>query len=79
MSPAQGEVYSVAVVIAEPAAFPDMRRGLLPTFAPPSRIQNKPSRRRSKIPAFNRFCLIWTASAKARAMVWSAARDPRDS
>jgi DNA-binding NtrC family response regulator len=32
MSPAQGEVYSVAVVIAEPAAFPEMRRGLMPTF-----------------------------------------------
>jgi len=32
MNPAQGEVYFVAVVIAEPAAFPEMRRGLLPTF-----------------------------------------------
>jgi len=32
MNAAQGEVYSVAVVIAEPAAFPEMRRGLLPTF-----------------------------------------------
>ena len=32
MNPAQGEVYSVAVVIAEPAAFPEMRRGLLPAF-----------------------------------------------
>jgi DNA-binding NtrC family response regulator len=31
-NPAQGEVYSVAVVIAEPAAFPEMRRGLLPAF-----------------------------------------------
>jgi DNA-binding NtrC family response regulator len=29
---AQGGVYSVAVVIAEPAAFPEMRRGLMPTF-----------------------------------------------
>jgi DNA-binding NtrC family response regulator len=32
MNAAQGEVYSVAVVIAEPAAFPEMRRGLMPTF-----------------------------------------------
>jgi len=32
MNAAQGEVYSVAVVIAEPAAFPEMRRGLRPTF-----------------------------------------------
>ena len=32
MNPAQGEVYSVAVVIAEPSAFPEMRRGLLPAF-----------------------------------------------
>jgi DNA-binding NtrC family response regulator len=32
MNAAQGEVYSVAVVIAEPAAFPEMRRGLLPAF-----------------------------------------------
>jgi DNA-binding NtrC family response regulator len=32
MNAAQGEVYSVAVVIAEPAAFPEMRRRLLPTF-----------------------------------------------
>jgi DNA-binding NtrC family response regulator len=31
MNPAQGEVYSVAV-IAEPSAFPEMRRGLLPGF-----------------------------------------------
>jgi len=31
-NPAQGEVYSVAVVIAEAGAFPEMRRGLLPTF-----------------------------------------------
>ncbi len=29
---AHGEVYSVAVVIAEPAGFPEMRRGLLPAF-----------------------------------------------
>jgi len=35
MNAAQGEVYSVAVVIAEPAAFPEMRRGLLPTFRAP--------------------------------------------
>jgi two-component system response regulator PilR (NtrC family) len=32
MNPAQGEVYSVAVVIADPSAFPEMRRGLLPAF-----------------------------------------------
>jgi len=32
MNPAQGEVYSVAVVIADPATFPEMRRGLLPAF-----------------------------------------------
>src|SRR5712672_280937 len=32
MNPAQGEVYSVAVVIADPSAFPVMRRGLLPAF-----------------------------------------------
>ena len=32
MNPAQGEVYSVAVVIAEASAFPEMRRGLLPAF-----------------------------------------------
>jgi DNA-binding NtrC family response regulator len=32
MNAAQAEVYSVAVVIAEPAAFPEMRRGLLPAF-----------------------------------------------
>jgi DNA-binding NtrC family response regulator len=31
-NPAPGEVYSVAVVIAEPAAFPEMRRALLPSF-----------------------------------------------
>ena len=30
MNATPGEVYSVAVVIAEPAAFPEMRRGLLP-------------------------------------------------
>lgn len=29
---ARGEAYSVAVVTAEPAAFPEMRRGLLPDF-----------------------------------------------
>ena len=28
----QREVYSVAVVIAEPAKFPEMRRGLMPRF-----------------------------------------------
>ena len=32
INPAQGEVHSVAVVIADPAAFPEMRRGLLPAF-----------------------------------------------
>jgi DNA-binding NtrC family response regulator len=32
INPAQGEVYSVAVVIADPSAFPEMRRGLLPAF-----------------------------------------------
>jgi DNA-binding NtrC family response regulator len=32
MNPAQGEVYSVAVVIADPSVFPEMRRGLLPAF-----------------------------------------------
>jgi len=32
MNPAQGEVYSVAVVIADHATFPEMRRGLLPAF-----------------------------------------------
>ena len=32
MNRAQGEVYSVAVVIADPATFPEMRRGLLPAF-----------------------------------------------
>lgn len=32
INPDQGAVYSVAVVIAEPADFPEMRRGLLPTF-----------------------------------------------
>ena len=32
LNAAQGEVYSVAVVIAEPGAFPEMRRGLMPTF-----------------------------------------------
>ena len=32
MNPAQGEVYSVAVVIAEASGFPEMRRGLLPAF-----------------------------------------------
>ena len=32
MNPAQGEVYSVAVVIAEASDFPEMRRGLLPAF-----------------------------------------------
>jgi DNA-binding NtrC family response regulator len=32
MNPAQGEVYSVAVVIADPSAFPEMRGGLLPAF-----------------------------------------------
>jgi two-component system response regulator PilR (NtrC family) len=32
MNPAPGEVYSVAVVIADPSAFPEMRRGLLPAF-----------------------------------------------
>jgi DNA-binding NtrC family response regulator len=32
MNPAQGEVYTVAVVIAEASDFPEMRRGLLPTF-----------------------------------------------
>src|ERR1700758_4301895 len=32
MNPAQGEVYSVAVVIADPSTFPEMRRGLLPMF-----------------------------------------------
>jgi DNA-binding NtrC family response regulator len=32
MNPAQGEVYSVAVVIAEVSDFPEMRRGLLPAF-----------------------------------------------
>src|SRR5438874_1203330 len=29
---ARGEVYSVAVVIAEPSAFPEMKRGLQPAF-----------------------------------------------
>jgi two-component system response regulator PilR (NtrC family) len=32
MNPAQGEVYSVAVVIAEASGFQEMRRGLLPAF-----------------------------------------------
>jgi DNA-binding NtrC family response regulator len=32
MNPAQGEVYSVAVVIANADAFPEMRRGLQPAF-----------------------------------------------
>jgi DNA-binding NarL/FixJ family response regulator len=32
MNPAQGDAYLVAVVIAETAAFPEMRRGLLPGF-----------------------------------------------
>ena len=32
MNPAPGEVYSVAVVIADPSTFPEMRRGLLPAF-----------------------------------------------
>jgi two-component system response regulator PilR (NtrC family) len=32
MNPARGEVYSVAVVIAEASDFPEMRRGLLPAF-----------------------------------------------
>src|SRR3984957_9940374 len=32
MNPAPGEVYSVAVVIAEASDFPEMRRGLLPAF-----------------------------------------------
>jgi two-component system response regulator PilR (NtrC family) len=32
MNPAQGQVYSVAVVIADPSSFPEMRRGLLPMF-----------------------------------------------
>jgi DNA-binding NtrC family response regulator len=32
LNSAPGEVYSVAVVIAEPAAFPEMRRALLPGF-----------------------------------------------
>ncbi len=32
MNPAQGESYSVAVVIADPSTFPEMRRGLLPAF-----------------------------------------------
>jgi DNA-binding NtrC family response regulator len=32
MNPAQGQVYSVAVVIAEASDFPEMRRGLLPAF-----------------------------------------------
>jgi DNA-binding NtrC family response regulator len=32
MNPAQNEVYSVAVVIADSTAFPEMRRGMLPTF-----------------------------------------------
>jgi DNA-binding NtrC family response regulator len=31
MNASPGEVYSVAVVVAEPAAFPEMRRGLLPS------------------------------------------------
>jgi two-component system response regulator PilR (NtrC family) len=32
MNPARGEVYSVAVVIAEASGFQEMRRGLLPAF-----------------------------------------------
>jgi DNA-binding NtrC family response regulator len=32
INPVPGEVRSVAVVIADPAAFPEMRRGLLPAF-----------------------------------------------
>jgi DNA-binding NtrC family response regulator len=32
MNPAQNEVYSVAVVIADSTAFPEMRRGMLPAF-----------------------------------------------
>jgi DNA-binding NtrC family response regulator len=32
MNPAQDEVYSVAVVIADSTLFPEMRRGMLPTF-----------------------------------------------
>jgi DNA-binding NtrC family response regulator len=32
LNPAQGEVYTVAVVIAEASDFPEMRRGLLPAF-----------------------------------------------
>jgi DNA-binding NtrC family response regulator len=32
IDPRQREVYSIAVVIAEPAKFPEMRRGLMPRF-----------------------------------------------
>ena len=32
MNPARGEAYSVAVVIADPSTFPELRRGLLPAF-----------------------------------------------
>src|SRR5438105_1746230 len=32
MNPAQGQPYSVAIVIAETAGFPEMRRGLAPSF-----------------------------------------------
>jgi len=32
MNPAQGEVYSVAVVISDPSIFPELRRGLLPAL-----------------------------------------------
>ena len=32
MNPAQGQRYSVAIVTAEAAGFPEMRRGLAPSF-----------------------------------------------
>ena len=32
IDPGQREVYSIAIVIAEPAKFPEMRRGLMPRF-----------------------------------------------
>ena len=68
MNAAQGEVYSVAVVIAEPAAFPEMRRGLMPTFRATLADTEQAIKEAVEDPGINRFCLTWTASAKARAV-----------
>ena len=70
MNAAQGEVYSVAVVIAEPGAFPEMRRGLMPTFRATLADTEQAIKEAVEDPGINRFCLTWTASAKARATVW---------